>query len=62
LNRNAADGKRQSESLKICADNCRPSEGRENRRRSSRSRVGVSATPMPQTLRRAYRGRGGVGY
>jgi hypothetical protein len=42
LNRNVADGKRQSESLKSCADNCRPSEKRENRlRRSRRSRRGA---------------------
>jgi hypothetical protein len=45
LNRNVADGKRQSESLKSCADNCRPSERRENRlRRSRRSRRGLIPT------------------
>ena len=43
MNRNVADGKRQSESLKSCADNCRPSERRENRlRRSRRSRRGLT--------------------
>jgi hypothetical protein len=49
LDRNAAVGKKQSESVRTCAENCKPSERRENRlRRSSRSRRGQSSSGQLQ--------------
>jgi hypothetical protein len=62
LNRNAADGKRQSESLKSCADNCTPSESvQKPLRRSRRLQRGQSPVPLRERLRRAYGGLGGGG-
>jgi hypothetical protein len=61
LNRNVADGKRQSESLKSCADNCRPSERRENRlRRSKRNRREQGHGPLRQDRRSPHGAGGGV--
>ena len=56
--------KRPNGSATICVENCSLPERRGNRLRRSRSsssRVGASPTPMPQALRRAHGGPGGVG-
>src|SRR5919107_2225764 len=54
LNRNVADGKRQSENLKSCADNCKPSERSKNRlTRSMRRRRGLRPAPLHQSSRRS---------
>jgi hypothetical protein len=63
--KSGADGKRPSGSATTYVEKCTPSESRDNTpRRPRSSREGVSPTPMPLALRRAYGGRGeacGVG-
>jgi transposase-like protein len=54
-----APKKRPNGSATTYAENCTPSESREKLPKRPRSiRVGASPTPIPQALRRAYRGRG----
>src|SRR5215211_1269364 len=60
--KSAASGRRPSGSATTSVENCTPSESRENPpRRPKRSQRGQSPNPLRERLRRAHRGRGGVG-